>query len=62
MIKPKLLDLDLEGNYTVSNGPVMSTIIGNLLLPNEQFYKISKYIEWKSTTSIQFYNAVCIEL
>ena len=45
MIKPKLLHLDLEGNYTVSNGPVMSTIIGNLLLPNEQFYEISKYIE-----------------
>ena len=36
MINPNLLDLDLEDSDSVSN----ATIIGNLLLPNEQFYEI----------------------
>ena len=40
MINPKLLDLDLEDSDHVSNAPVVSTIIDNLLLPNEQFYQI----------------------
>ena len=29
-----MLDLDLVGSASVSNAPVVSTIIGNLLLPN----------------------------
>ena len=37
MINPKLLDLDLEDSDSVSNAPVVSTIIHNLLLPNKQF-------------------------
>ena len=40
MINPNLLDLDLEDRDNVSNAPVVSTIIDNLLLPNEQFYQI----------------------
>ena len=40
MINPNFLDLDLEDSDNVSNAPVVSTIIDNLLLPNEQFYKI----------------------
>ena len=39
-INPNLLDLDLEDSDIVSNAPVVSTIIDNLLLPNEQFYEI----------------------
>ena len=34
VIKPNMLDLDLVGSASVSNAPVVSTIIGNLLLPN----------------------------
>ena len=37
MLNPNLLDLDLEDKDSVSNA---STIIDNLLLPNEQFYEI----------------------
>ena len=40
MINPKLLDLDLEDCDSVSNAPVVSTIIDNLLLPNETFYEM----------------------
>ena len=40
MINPKLHDLDLEDNDSVNNAPVVSTIIGNLLLPNGKFYEI----------------------
>ena len=40
MINPNLLDLDLEDSDSVSNAPVVSTIIDNLPLPNEQFYEI----------------------
>ena len=40
MINPNLLDLDLEDSDNVINVTVVSTIIDNLLLPNEQFYEI----------------------
>ena len=40
MINPNLLDLDLEGSDSVSNAPVVSTIIDNVSRPNEQFYEI----------------------
>ena len=40
MINLYLLDLDLEDNDGVSNATVVSTIIDNFLLPNEQFYEI----------------------
>ena len=40
MINPNLLDLDLEDGDSVSKATVVSAITDNLLLPNEQFYKI----------------------
>ena len=40
MINPSLLDLDLKDIDNVSNAPGVSTIINNLVLPNEQFYEI----------------------
>ena len=40
MIIPNLFDLDLEDSDSVSNAPVVSTIIDYLSLPNEQFYEI----------------------
>ena len=40
MINPNLLDLDLEDIDSVNNAHVVSTIIDNLLLPNEKFYEI----------------------
>ena len=40
MINLNLLDLDLEDSDSVSNKPVVSTIIDNLVLPNEAFYEI----------------------
>ena len=40
MINPNLLDVDLEDSDTVSNAPVVLTIIDNLLLPNGKFYEI----------------------
>ena len=40
MINPNLLDLDFEYSNSVSNGPVVPTIIDNLSLSNEQFYEI----------------------
>ena len=40
MINPNLLDLDLEDSDNVINATAVSTIIDNLLLPNEQFYEI----------------------
>ena len=40
MINSNMLDLDLEDSDNVSNAPVVSTIIDNFSLPNEQFYKI----------------------
>ena len=44
MLNPTLLDLDLEDSDSVSNAPVVSTIIGNLLLPNEKFYEICSHL------------------
>ena len=40
MINLNLLDLNLEDSDSVSNKPVVSTIIDNLVLPNEAFYEI----------------------
>ena len=40
MINPNLLDIDLEDSDDLSNATAVSTIIENLLLPNEQFYEI----------------------
>ena len=40
MINPDVLDRNLESSDSVSDAPVVSTITDNLLLPNEQFYKI----------------------
>ena len=40
MINLNLLDLNLEDSDSVSNKPVVSTIIDNLVLPNETFYEI----------------------
>ena len=40
MINSYLLDLDLEDSDNVINATDVSTIIDNLLLPNEQFYEI----------------------
>ena len=40
IINPNLLDLDLESSDNVSIAPFVSTIIDNLLLPNEQFYEV----------------------
>ena len=40
MINPSLLDVDLEESDSVINASAVSTIIDNLLLPNEQFYEI----------------------
>ena len=34
-----MIDLDLEDSDNVSNAPAVSTIIDNLLLPNEKFYE-----------------------
>ena len=39
MINSDLLYMDLEDSNGVSNEPVASTIINNLLLPNEQLYE-----------------------
>ena len=39
-VNPNLLDLDLEDKDSVSNAPVLSAIIDNLLLPNGKFYEI----------------------
>ena len=40
IINPNMDDLDSEEIDSVSNAPVVSTVIDNLLLPNEQFYEI----------------------
>ena len=40
MINPNFLDLDLEDSDSVSNVPVVSTIIDNFLIPNKNFYEI----------------------
>ena len=37
MINLNLIDLDLEDSDNLSNATLVSTIIDNLLLPNEQF-------------------------
>ena len=39
MINPNLLNLYLEDSDNVINATAVSTIIDNLLLPNEQFYE-----------------------
>ena len=47
MINPNLLDLYLEDSGKVSNAPVVSTIVDNLPLLNQQFYEIcSQLNEW----------------
>ena len=38
MINPDFLGLDYGDSGGVSNAPVASTIVDNLLLPNRQFY------------------------
>ena len=38
MINPALLDLDLEVSDGVSNAPVASVTVDNLLLPSQKFY------------------------
>ena len=38
MINPALLDLDLEVSHGVSNAPVASVTVDNLLLPSQKFY------------------------
>ena len=40
LINPNLLDLDLEDSDSVSNTTVVSTIIDNLILPNEKLCEI----------------------
>ena len=40
MINPNLLDLDLVDSDSVSNSPVVSTIIDSVSLPDEQFHEI----------------------
>ena len=40
MINPNLLDLGLEGSDNVINATAVSTIIDNLILPNEQVDEI----------------------
>ena len=39
-INPNFLDLNLVGTDSLSNAPVVSAIIDNLLLPNEQLYEV----------------------
>ena len=45
IINPNLLDLDLEDSDNVSNAPVLSITIDNLLLPNETFYGICSQLK-----------------
>ena len=45
MINPNLLDLDLEDSDNVINATAVSTIIDNLLLPNEQFHEIYSQLD-----------------
>ena len=40
LINPNLLDLDFADSDSVSNAPILSTIIDNFLLHNEQFHEI----------------------
>ena len=40
MINPDMPDLEYGDSGSLSNAPVASTIIGNLLLPIRQFYEI----------------------
>ena len=40
MINPDLLHVDSEDGNTLSNAPVPSTVVDNLLLPNEEFTEI----------------------
>ena len=40
VLNPNVLDLDLEESDNVSKAGVVSTIIGTLLLLNEQFYEM----------------------
>ena len=40
VLNPNMLDLDLEESDNVSKAGVLSTIIGTLLLLNEQFYEM----------------------
>ena len=61
VLNPKVLDLDLEESDNVSKAGVVSTIIGTLLLLNEQFYEMFS-IGWRSTAFVQFYNRLCIAL
>ena len=40
VLNPNMVDLDLEESDNVSKAGVVSTIIGTLLLLNEQFYEM----------------------
>ena len=62
MINPDLLDLDLEDNGSVSNAPVVSTIIDNLSLSNEPFYEICPQLNEGQQHLLKFCNAVCTAL
>ena len=44
MINPNLLDLDLEDSDNVINATAVSTVIDNLILPNEQFFEILSHL------------------
>ena len=39
MVNLNLFDLDLDDSASLSNATAVSTIINNLLPPNEQFYE-----------------------
>ena len=45
IINPNLLDLDLEDSDSVINATAVSTLIDNLLLPNEQFHEIYSQLD-----------------
>ena len=59
MINPNLLDFDLADGDSVSNIPLVSKIIGKLLLPNKEFYELCYQLKKRSTVSVQFYNTLC---
>ena len=62
MINPNLLDLDLEDSNSVSNATAESTIINNLLLPNEQFHEICSQLNESQQhlfNFIMYYAVLC---
>ena len=52
MINLDLLDLDFEGSDSVSNTPVVSTIIDKVFFPNDQFYEMCSHLKVNSICSI----------